>query len=220
MLLKPNSNKSLPDLFNRSFSVFSRFLNCVKIGQIQSFDKVHQTATVQIMHKEEYEYNFIERQLNEYPLLEEVPVVVLGGGGGRLTFPIKKGDTCLLLFNDYELDGWWISGESRPSDFPRKHDLSDAVALVGLNSIVSLIQNYSDFVELHYSDISSIIVGETIDINNAQTNVGGNMEVDGAIVGNTTCTSELHSTHGASGTFTNSAGKTLTIVDGIITAIS
>lgn len=220
MFLKPNSNKSLSDLFNRSFSVFSRFLSCVKIGQIQSFDKIHQTATVKILHKEIDEYNLVERKLTDYPLLEEVPVVVLGGGGGRLTFPIKTGDTCLLLFNDYELDGWWISGEARPSDFPRKHDLSDAIALVGVNSLVSLIQNYSDFVELHYSDISSIIVGESIDINNAQTNVGGNLEVDGDIVGNATCTSELHSTHGATGSFTNAAGQTLTIVDGIITAIS
>ena len=220
MYLKPNSNKSLSDLFNRAFSVFSNFLNCVKIGEIQSFDKVHQTVRVKILHKGVDEYNLTERKLTDYPLLEEVPVIILGGGGGRLTFPIKQGDHCLLLFNDYELDGWWISGEGRPSDFPRKHDLSDAVALVGLNPLVSLIQNYSDFVELHYSDISSIIVGESVDINNAQTNVSGNLEVAGTIVGKTTCTSELHSTHGATGTFTNAAGKTLTITDGIITAIS
>ena len=85
---------------------------------------------------------------------------------------------------------------------------------------------------MKYSGNSSITVGEVIDITNAQTNVSGKLSVaddanfskdvsvSGDITGDQKATAELHSTHGATGTFTNVAGQTLTIVDGIITNIS
>lgn len=223
MSLKPNSNKSLSNILDESFVNFARFMNCVKIGQIQSFNAAQQTATVQIMHKERNEYSYSEDELIDYPLLEEVPIVILSGGGTYISHPINTGDYCLLFFCDNDLDAWWISGESRPSDFPRRHNLSDAVALVGLNPITSLIQAYSMYLCLHYSDSSSIVIGEQIDINNAQTNVNGNLTVTQAIVGQTTTTSELHDSRGVSGTFTDTGtgatGLSLTITDGIITAI-
>ncbi len=220
MSLKPNSNKSLSNVLDESFSVFSRFFHCVKIGEIQSFDKQNQTVSVKILYKGINDYNLQERELVDFPVLEQVPVVVLGGGGTYISYPIKKGDDCVLLFNDYELDGWWSSGEARPSEFPRRHDLSDAIAIVGLNSLVSLIKDYSDFLKIHYSDSSNITVGNTIEITNQTINLNGNSNVSGNETVSGTVTGEVHSTHGASGSFSNAAGQTLTIVDGVITSIS
>ena len=220
MSLKPNSNKSLSNILYESFVKFARFMNSVKIGQIQSFNSAQQTATVQIMHKERNEYSYSEDELIEYPLLEEVPVIIMGGGGTYISHPINTGDYCLLLFCDNNFDSWWISGEARPSDFPRRHNLSDAIAIVGLNPITSLIQAYSTYLCLHYSDSSNIIIGEQIDINNSQVKVNGNLTVSQTVVGNSTITGEIHSTHGATGSFSNAAGQTLTIQDGVITAIS
>lgn len=223
MSLMPNNNKSLINLFENAVKVVFSTLHCIKIGEIQSFDKQNQTATVKILHKKINEFNLNERELNDYSLLEQVPIVVMGGGGTYITHPIKQGDQCLLLFNDYELDGWWSSGEGRPSYFSRNHDISDAIAIVGLNSLLSLIQNYSDFLELHFSDSSKITIGDTVEIVNTQTNVSGNLTVNQAIVGKTTTTSELHDSRGISGTFTDTgvsaSGMSLTITDGIITGI-
>lgn len=224
MSLTPNNNKSLLNLFEEMTSVIFSTLNCVKIGEIQSFDTMTQTASVKILSKKVNEYNLNERELVDYTLLEQVPVVFPKGGSSYISYPVSVGDNCLLLFCDFELDGWWISGEARPSNFPRRHDLSDAIAFVGINSTVSLIQNFSNFLMLYYAANSFIEIGEQINITNSQVNVNGNLTVTQAIVGNTTTTSELHDSRGVSGTFTDTgsgaSGMTLTITDGIITGIS
>ena len=220
MSLTPNNNKSLLNLFEEMTSVIFSTLNCVKIGEIQSFDPATQTASVKILSKKVNEYNLNERELVDYTVLEQVPVVFPKGGSSYISYPVSAGDNCLLLFCDFELDGWWISGEARPSNFPRRHDLSDAIAFVGINSTVSLIQNFSNFLMLYYAANSFIEIGDQINITNSQVNVNGNLTVTQAIIGNTTTTSELHSTNGASGSFASADSKTITVVDGIITGIS
>lgn len=219
-MLKPNTKKSLSETLSHWFSSFSDSFNCIKIGKIVSVDTSKQTVDVQVLHKRINENNLSKRELRDYPILLQVPFIVLGGGGSSLTFPISVGDNCLLLFCDFEIDRWWESGEAQPSIFGRRHDISDAFALVGIHSMVDLINGYSRYVELKYSDSSYIEIGDSIDINNEQTNVSGKLDVVGDITGNAKATAELHSTHGATGTFTNVSGQTLTIIDGIITNIS
>lgn len=179
----PNSKKSLTDVLCNWFTNFSESFNCLKIGRIVAVNTSNQTVDVQILHKRAHYPNVAKKELRDYPLLKAVPFVVLGGGNSYLSFPISAGDNCLLLFNDYEIDRWWETGENLPSVIERKHDISDAFALVGVHSIADLIQGYSSYVHLKYSDNSSITVGETIDITNAQTNVSGNMTVAGDITG-------------------------------------
>ncbi len=66
------------------------------------------------------------------PVITNVPVVWPGAGGFRLTFPIATGDTVLLVFSDRSLDVWLAKGgEVDPGD-PRRHALSDAIAIPGL----------------------------------------------------------------------------------------
>lgn len=180
----------------------------------------NQTVDVQILHKRRDNRDPRIEKLIDYPPLQQVPFVVLGGGNSRLTFPISIGDNCLLLFCDYEIDRWWDTGEPLPATYERRHNISDAFALIGVHSMADLIQGYSEYVRLQYSDSSYIEVGDSIEIHNEQTNVSGKLDVAGDITGSSKATAELHSTHGATGTFTNAAGRTLTIVDGIITNIS
>lgn len=201
------------------FGSFSEALNCIKIGKIENVDFTNQTVDVQILHKR-INMNLNKRELKDYALLCQVPFIVLGGGSSNLTFPISKGDNCLLLFCDYEIDRWWDTGENLPANYERKHDISDAFAIVGIHSMVDLLQGYSQYVKLKYSDSSYVEIGESVDIHNEQTNVSGKLAVTGDITGSAKATAELHSTHGATGTFTNVGGVTLTIVDGIITNIA
>lgn len=201
------------------FGNFSESFNAIKIGKVQGVNFTNQTIDVQILHKRKQLKNN-KLELRDYSLLRGVPFIVLGGGNSSLTFPISVGDNCLLLFCDYEIDRWWDTGESLPANFERRHDISDAFAIVGVHSMVDLLQGYSQYVKLKYSDSSYVEVGESVDINNEQTNVSGKLAVTGDITGSAKATAELHSTHGATGTFTNVGGQTLTIVDGIITNIS
>ena len=72
------------------------------------------------------------------PLIKQVrvsngPVVFPSAGGFRVSLPVAKGDTVLLVFADGSLDKWKTQGgESDPVD-ARSHALPDAVAIVGLN---------------------------------------------------------------------------------------
>ena len=70
----------------------------------------------------------------ELPLLVDVPVHFPGGGGFTLTFPIQKGDECLLVFSSRPVDAWWQSGGVQVPTANRMHSLSDAFALVGFRS--------------------------------------------------------------------------------------
>lgn len=99
-------------------------------GIIASFDPGAQTASVQPAIKR----IFTERGAVNLPLCVDVPVAFPGGGDFFLTFPVKPGDECILLFSERAIDNWHASGGTQlPAEY-RLHDLSDGLAIVGLNS--------------------------------------------------------------------------------------
>lgn len=219
-MLEPNSNKTMAQALVAWFDNFSQSFNAIKIGKIISVDTSKQTVDVQILHKRINKNNLLKRELKDYPILQGVPFVVIGGGGSHLTFPVSVGDNCLLMFCDFEIDRWWDSGEAQPSNFERRHDISDAFAIIGVHSLVDLIQGYSQYVELKYSDSSKITIGESIDLTNEQTNVSGKLDVTDDITGQAKATAELHDTRLANGSFATVDQKVVTVVDGIIVSIS
>lgn len=77
------------------------------------------------------------------PLLVDVPVIFPRGGGITLTFPVKAGDECLLVFSDRCIDFWWQNGGVQESIDSRMHDLSDAFAFVGAQSQAKKISGIS-----------------------------------------------------------------------------
>jgi hypothetical protein len=117
-------------------------INCHAIATIQSFDPAAGTVTASINYQRTYFYTDPNSgqyvpQLVSYPLLLDVPVLVLGGGNSALTFPIQKGDQALILFNDRAIDNWMAGARSGPVSSSRTHSLADGLALVGLNAISS-----------------------------------------------------------------------------------
>lgn len=103
-------------------------------GIIQSFDPDAVTAVVQPAIKgAEQDESGAEVSVN-LPLLVDVPVVFPRGGGCTLTFPVKEGDECLVIFADRCIDFWWQSGGIQEPVDERMHDLSDAFCIVGPQS--------------------------------------------------------------------------------------
>lgn len=66
------------------------------------------------------------------PVLENVPVIFPRAGGASLTFPVNADDTALLIFIERSMDLWLTQGGQVNPDDPRKFDLSDGVAIMGL----------------------------------------------------------------------------------------
>lgn len=120
-------------------------LNCHRIGTIVDFDTTKQTASVQIAALAVFGDKTVP-----YPVLTQCPVFVPSGGGGCLTMPVSPGDSCLVLFNDRDIDNWYESGAVTAPNTARTHDLSDGLVIVGFRHQANPIPAYSEEVQLRH----------------------------------------------------------------------
>lgn len=127
-------------------------------GIIDSFDPATLTAQVQPAVRKLYFPDGEDGIWMDLPLLVDVPVVVLGGGGFALTFPIRSGDECLLLFAERSVDNWHETGNVSEQAHAGMHSLHDAFALVGVRSKAHLITGYNnEGVELRSEDGQTVV---------------------------------------------------------------
>lgn len=132
-------------------------------GIIQSFDPSTQLATVQIAIRENVRVPVPQpnglppitgqKQTVAIAPLQTVPVVFPRSGGFSLVFPVNPGDECLLVFSDACISAWKQSGGVQKQIRRRRHDLSDAVAIVGLWNQTRVFTDYpTDHIELRSDD--------------------------------------------------------------------
>ncbi len=144
------TNKVTSDIDLASYMMFIKqnilsSINSHHLGTIQSFDPSNQSANVSLNYKKVFNGNIVE-----YGVLVDCPCIVMGGGGGYVSFPISIGDECLVLFNDVDMDHWIANGQMDVPDTTRLHSFSDAIVLVGLRSFARPIDDYdSSNVILH-----------------------------------------------------------------------
>jgi microcystin-dependent protein len=136
------------------FQTFSANFNCVSLATVNSFNAINQTVNLTINYIRVFKNanpNLPEAAADgqtsnvylPYPVLIQCPVFILQGGGSYLTFPIKAGDTGVVLFNDREISTWMQTGQITYPQNPRTHDLSDGIYFGGIRNILNAIQNYN-----------------------------------------------------------------------------
>lgn len=172
-------------------------------GVIVSFNAAKQTAVVQPALKtifviKDPGQNAVVSPLN-LPVCVDVPVEFPGGGGFFLTFPVAAGDECTLKFSERAIDFWYQNGgQQLPSEY-RLHDLSDAIATVGINSQPNVLADFSTSAcQLRTRDGVTLIqiVDGAVTIKAATVTVQGNLVVTGSIAATNDVTGEsidLHS---------------------------
>lgn len=172
----------------------------MRIGIIQSFNSEDLTATVLIANKRTIGQNpdGTEQTRDFAPIRAKVCYC-----NPYETFPLEQGMECLLLFSDREIESWFINGEVNPIGYQRMHDLTDAVAIVGLRSLPNMISILADCLNLFYGNSNIALSTDLINIT-APTVQAANFQA----------------MNGASGSIVDSQGKTLATVEhGIITEI-
>lgn len=169
-------------------------LNCVRVGIIQSFNAEDLTAEVLIANKRTTGINRDGTQnVRDYALITAKICYCTP----YMTYPIEQGEECVLLFNDRELESWFISGEVQPEAYQRMHDLTDCIAIVGLRSLAKMITILADTLHIFYGN-NSIKLSDT----------------------NGTQITNLKAMNGATGSIIDSDGKKLAdVVSGIVTQI-
>lgn len=111
-------------------------IRCAIPAIIQSYDPGTNTVEAQPAIRERLvEEDGSIRYLN-LPLLINVPVVFPSSGSASITFPIGKGDECLIIFSDLAIDNFWTSGSVQNPVEVRRHDLSDGIAIPCSLSVV------------------------------------------------------------------------------------
>ena len=96
-------------------------------GEILFFDPKSGTASVRPVG----EFVTTDRKKLAYPTVTEAPVLFpfCEQAGVGITFPIKKGDSCLIVVSEVELDAWRSGAAAEGS---LRFDLSSAVVIPGL----------------------------------------------------------------------------------------
>ena len=111
----------------------------------------------------------------DYPVITGVPVFMPRAGEARITYPVKKGDSCLLIFSERALDEWLNKTEEHD---PRRFDLTDACCFVGMCPAQSIS---SENVELINGGTAiSLTPDKTVNIT-GDVNITGKVTVSGDV---------------------------------------
>lgn len=167
--------QSLKDLINYN-------MNCIKIATVLEFNPELVTVKCRINNKRLFQLKEDGNQvLRDYPDIY-AKVHFFGWGGIGATYPIEPGMEGFLLFNDRELETWFMTGEGGNLAYDRCHDLSDALFICGLHSQpnIELLPYMADCLHLFYKSSDIQIKDGTI-IMNGNTTINGNLQVNGWI---------------------------------------
>ena len=123
-------------------------------AKIETYDFKTQKASVKIDMLE----LFNDGTTEDYPIVSGVPVVFMASGGASINLPVLKGDCCFIIFFDRDMSNWLLGGTGQKPNSTRMHNMSDAVAIMGLSPFTntSKAENNTD-VLINYSGSKIII---------------------------------------------------------------
>jgi len=97
-------------------------------GIIEEYDAATGKASVQPALKRTYETG----EVVNLPIINDCPVMFPRGKNFSLTYPLVKGDSCLIIFSERSIDSWLVQGGLNDPNDTRKHDISDGIIIPGL----------------------------------------------------------------------------------------
>lgn len=163
-------------------------------GEILSFDAANCVASVKPAGK----FVTSDGMQLDYPVVTEVPVVFpfCQQSGTGMVFPVKKGDSCIIIVSEVELDAWRSGAES---EGPLRFDLTNAMAVPGLlrgGNMLAAEAAKRNAVMLGAPGVEVSVSGSgvMVDVKGMQAMVsesgiavGGDLKVNGNIIYTGTC---------------------------------
>ena len=145
-----NTPTDLMSVLKLALDGFGQDLNCVRVGIIQEFIWKEQVVRVKIASQRLINVNKDGSQTTED--YAEIYAKLCYASPFHL-FPPKVGDECVLLFNDREMESWWINGSANQRAYNRMHDLTDCIAICGLRSQPKLVNIFTNLIEVFYDNL-------------------------------------------------------------------
>lgn len=139
-------------------------INCVKVATVESFNPADLTVVCRVNNKIMTGLKSDGNQeLMDYPLIY-AKVHFFGWGDVGATYPITKGMEGFLLFNDREIETWFMTGGTGNLKYERTHDLSDALFICGLHSQPNMIEFVEECLHLFYKTSHIQLKEKDIDV--------------------------------------------------------
>lgn len=154
-------------------------INCCRIAIVDEFYGDSLQAKVNIANK-----MMVGLKDDGSQILQDYPPIIakICYAGNGFSYPLKKDDCGILLFNDREIESWYINGEINQLAYNRCHSFTDAIFIAGLFSQPNLLS--AQFIEncLHiFYGINGIKITDAgIEID-GNTTINGNLVVNGTI---------------------------------------
>ena len=129
MQSRVQTNNEFKDAIKKWIKKGGEDVHVSMIGKIETFDPQTNRASITPVGK----FTAPDWREIPYPTIHNVPLQFPCGNGGKsgCTFPVKQGDTCIIIFSDHQIENF-LSGEK--SDDMRNHSLNDAYAIPTLFS--------------------------------------------------------------------------------------
>ena len=122
------------DVLSSVISTASRKVRVWMPGRVETYNSATQRASIQPLLRDTKVEEDGSISSIRHSVLPDCPCYFMGGGGFAATNPVVSGDLAIVLFCDRSLDLWKADGSEIDNPDPRTHDLSDAIALVGLSA--------------------------------------------------------------------------------------
>ena len=121
-----------PEVLRQAIDYFLQDTHTMLPGRIEEYDPAEQKASVKPLVQRRTLTEDGNEIVEELPIIPDVPVHFPSVAEFVMTFPVKQGDFCMLIFAERSIDTWLAGdgSDADPDDF-RQHDLTDAVAQVG-----------------------------------------------------------------------------------------
>lgn len=142
-------------------------MNCVKVATVIEFNPELMTVKCRVNNKRLKQLKQDGNQILEnYPDIY-AKVHFFGWGDIGATYPIEAGMEGILLFNDRELQTWFMTGEAEKLAFDRCHDLTDALFICGVHSQpkIPLVPFIEECLHIYYKGSDFQIKDESIEAN-------------------------------------------------------
>jgi phage baseplate assembly protein gpV len=186
--IDPADNGSLLGSVTFAFKKMMQAVNHMLPATVINYDRATNRVQVQLS------VNLVATDGSQIarPQLASIPVFVFGGGGFRLSFPLKTGDLGWVIANDRDISSFLQSySQSAPSS-PRLFNFSDGVffpdVMTGLNTISGadannvVLQNDTATISISLSDTEiNIIAPIAVNITTPVLAVTGNITATGTI---------------------------------------
>ena len=221
----PADNDSLAGLNDFMQDKFYLHLEKVIPGIVQSYDKTTNRAVI----KPAITGIATQGQKVSKDVIENIPVIQFGGGDVTMTFPIKAGMTGWLIAADRDISIFKSIKEETAPNTPRKHKyqdsffIPDAINAAGTDDF-QIKSAHSSF---NLDDTSITEKTQEYKLSATTFNLYGSTSLSiAAPAGNISTTTgiisaaTLNATSAFSGTFKDNDNKTVTVVNGIITAVT